>query len=118
MGTYLLGSVDAYKGNNFKLTPYGYWELVTFTKPKNNQSLFNGTVRESTAPEVMTMAALGYMKFFGGVNMRLFTNMGIKVEYNFTRLYFADAKDPNKNAEDKDRLMDIPGLATQFYLAF
>jgi hypothetical protein len=75
-------------------------------------------VRESTAPEVMTMAALGYMKFFGGVNMRLFTNMGIKVEYNFTRLYFADAKDPNKNAEDKDRLMDIPGLATQFYLAF
>ena len=121
LGTYILGSVDAYKANNFLLTPYAYWELVQYADTRHNPSLFTGVVPETSTSARTSNMFNGYMKFMAGVNMKILTNFGIKTEFNFTRILMADTevgKDPNKNLEDKDRLWDVPGVTTQFYIAF
>lgn len=97
LGTYVLGSVDIFKKENFSITPYAFYEYVKYIDPLNNPTM-----------DPM-MASDGYHKFMGGVNFSAFTNYGIKVEYNFTRLLLGD---------DPDKLNDVSGIASQFDIAF
>lgn len=98
LGTYVMGSVDAVKTDNLKITPYAYYERVKYFDPIDNPNN-NGMVTSK-----------GYHKFMGGINLQAFSNYGIKLEYNFTRI---DMPNP-----DPDKLADIPGIGTQFYIAF
>jgi hypothetical protein len=119
LGTYLLASVDVYQRDNFQFIPYAYWELVRYSDTENNPSLFSGgVVAESSAGAQTAYMMAGYMKIMAGINMKIVSNLGIKVEFNFTRLLNTDSNDPNKIADDKDKLSDVPGLATQFYISF
>jgi len=129
IGTYVLGSVDAYKANNFTVTPYGFWEYVRYFDTYNNPSLFGYPVDETdVAAATANQYFLGYMKVMAGINMRMYQNFGIKAEFNFTQLYQAkqpdyskfppDPVDPNDIGEDKDGLLNIPGVTAQFYIAF
>lgn len=98
IGSYFILSVDAYKAENLKITPYGYYERVKYFDPENNPK--NGGF----------VVSKGYHKFLGGINFRAFTNYGIKLEYNFTRI--------DMPSHDPDGLADIPGVGAQFYIAF
>jgi len=98
LGTYVMGSADVFKSDNFKVTPYAYYERVKYYDPIDNPNN-NGMVTSK-----------GYHKFMGGVNLRAFTNYGIKLEYNFTKI---DMPQP-----DPDKLGEIPGIGAQFYIAF
>jgi len=97
LGTYVLGSVDILKKENVSVTPYAFYEYVKYIDPLNNPTIDPMMVSD------------GYHKFMGGINFRAFTNYGIKLEYNFTRLLLGD---------DPDKLNDISGIASQFYIAF
>jgi hypothetical protein len=126
IGTYVLGSFDAYKRSGFVLTPYAYWELVRYFDTFNNPNLFlnmHDIYPEGSANATTPDMACGYMKIMAGVNMRIASNFGIKAEFNFTRLYMNNSltdptSDPNEIAEDEDGLNDIPGVTAQFYIAF
>jgi hypothetical protein len=98
LGTYVIGSVDAFKSDNLKITPYAYYERVKYFDPIDNPNN-NGMVTSK-----------GYHKFMGGLNIQAFSNYGIKLEYNFTRI--------NLTTKDPDKLADIPGIGSQFYIAF
>jgi len=95
LATYIIGSVDAVKNEALKVTPYAYYEYVEYLdrqqNPLNNISVMSD----------------GYHKFMGGINFRVFTNYGIKLEYNFTRLLLSGSTPE-----------DISGVGTQFYIAF
>lgn len=95
LATYVIGSVDFLKKEDLKITPYAYYEYVKYLErlqnPLNNVSVMSD----------------GYHKFMGGINFRAFTNYGIKLEYNFTRLLMTDAIPE-----------DAPGVGAQFYIAF
>lgn len=95
LATYVIGSVDVLKKEDLKITPYAYYEYVKYLErlqnPLNNVSVMSD----------------GYHKFMGGINFRAFTNYGIKLEYNFTRLLMTDAIPE-----------DAPGVGAQFYIAF
>jgi hypothetical protein len=93
--TYYILSYDAIRTDKLMLTPYALFEYVKY---------YDANKR----PAASTL--FGYRKFMGGLNMRAFTNYGIKLEYNFTRLLMASF--------DKDRLNDIPGVGAQFYMAY
>jgi hypothetical protein len=95
LATYVIGSVDVLKKETVKITPYAYYEylkyLDRYQNPLNN----------------ITVMSDGYHKFMGGINFRAFTNYGVKLEYNFTKLII-----PNLDQEE------IPGIGAQFYIAF
>lgn len=93
---YVIGSVDVLKKDALTITPYAYYEFVDYNDRDNNP-LNNITVMSN-----------GYRKFMGGVNLRAFTNYGVKLEYNFTRLLLK----PSMANED------VPGIGAQFYIAF
>lgn len=96
--TYVLGSVDMVKKENLRITPYAYYEYVKYIDAINDPTVDPMAISE------------GYHKFMGGVNFCAFTNYGIKLEYNFTRIVMEQS--------DPDKLNDIPGIASQFYIAF
>lgn len=96
LATYVIGSVDVLKREKLRITPYAYYEYVEY-KDRLNSPLNNITIMSD-----------GYQKFMGGVNFRAFTNFGIKLEYNFTRLMMTEPT-PDE---------DISGIGTQFYIAF
>lgn len=128
LATYVLGSVDAYKSTKLTVTPYAFYEYVKYKDTYNNPSLFGVPIAEGTPEATQNQYFLGYMKFMAGVNTRIHQNFGVKTEFNFTRLFQAkqpdyskfppEPVDPNGVAEDKDGLLDIPGVAAQFYVAF
>jgi len=96
LATYVIGSVDALKKEALKITPYAYYEYLKYLdrsqNPLNNISVMSE----------------GYHKFMGGINFRAFTNYGIKLEYNFTRLLMTESS-PDE---------EISGVGAQFYIAF
>lgn len=96
IAAYIIGSVDVLKREKLRITPYAYYEYVEYLDRLNNP-LNNISVMSD-----------GYHKFMGGINFRAFTNYGIKLEYNFTRLMMS-VPTPDE---------DIPGIGTQFYIAF
>lgn len=96
LATYVIGSVDVLKKEALKITPYAYYEYLKYgdrlQNPLNN----------------ITVMSDGYHKFMGGINFRAFTNYGIKLEYNFTKLLM-----PESSSEE-----EISGVGAQFYIAF
>lgn len=98
LGAYVMGSVDVLKKENLKITPYAYYERVKYYDAIENPNNMGMVVSK------------GYHKFMGGVNFRAFTNYGIKLEYNWTSIELP--------TPDPDKLGDIPGIASQFYIAF
>jgi hypothetical protein len=98
--TYYILSYDAYKTDKLTMTPYGLFEYVKYYDEIKSPL--------ANAYNIRT----GYRKVMGGLNIRAYTNYGLKLEYNFTRLIMRDY--------NKDMLgdYDIPGVGAQFYVAF
>ncbi|MFW5774762.1 MAG: hypothetical protein ACOCW2_00610 [Chitinivibrionales bacterium] len=103
--TYVIGSYNVFQNEAVRITPYAYWEMMRYIDPEDNPQ--NAASIAEMGADFLTE---GYYKFMGGINFRIFTNYGIKLEYNFTRL---DMPQP-----DPDKLNDIPGISSQFYVAF
>lgn len=97
LATYVIGSYDVLKKENVRITPYAYYEFVKYDDPLNDPTKNPVAVTD------------GYKKFMGGVNFRFFTNYGVKLEYNWTRIEMGD---------DPDGFNDCPGISSQFYIAF
>lgn len=97
--TYYILSYDAYKTDKLMMTPYGLFEYVKYYDEEKSPSADIYNLRE------------GYRKVMAGLNIRAFTNYGIKLEYNFTRLLM-------QSYTTKREDYDIPGVGAQFYVAF
>jgi len=99
-GNYYMLSYDAYKTDKITLTPYGLFEYVKYYDEEKHPKADPIVLRD------------GYRKVMAGLNIRAFTNYGIKLEYNFTRLLMQD------NTFISAEECDIPGVGAQFYVAF
>ncbi|MBN1602349.1 MAG: hypothetical protein JW915_12120 [Chitinispirillaceae bacterium] len=99
-GNYYMLAYDAYKKDNLTLTPYGLFEYVKYYDEEKHPNANPYALRE------------GYRKVMAGLNIRAFTNYGIKLEYNFTRLLMQDYSTIKRDE------CDIPGVGAQFYVAF
>jgi hypothetical protein len=100
-GNYYILSYDALKNEKLTLTPYALYEYVKYYDEEKSPNASPYVLRE------------GYRKFMGGLNIRAFTNYGIKLEYNFTRLLMQ-----NYSIDMTGEDCDIPGIGAQFYVAF
>jgi hypothetical protein len=100
-GNYYILSYDALKNEKLTLTPYALYEYVKYYDEEESPNASPYVLRE------------GYRKFMGGLNIRAFTNYGIKLEYNFTRLLMQ-----NYSIDMTGEDCDIPGIGAQFYVAF
>ncbi len=96
IGVYGLLFADIIKKTNFQLTPYFLYERVN---TKNSPS------------EVLSMSS-GYNLIMSGINVRFFTNFGIKLEFDYLDII------TDGILSDYQDNSDTPGLAGQFYISF
>lgn len=96
IGTYVIGTYDLLKKDAVTLTPYVYFEYLKLLDPEQDPS--------------RSLPMEGYKQFVTGLNMRLFTNYGVKLEYCYISLKSTDPA--------TYYFRDFPGVSTQFYIAF
>ncbi len=98
LGVYGLAFVDVIKKMNFSLTPYFCYEHITIKNEKNKP--------------LTSSPISGYNLSMAGVNTRLYSNFGVKLEYSFL-----DLVTENKFKDYQDN-SDFPVISGQFYISF
>jgi hypothetical protein len=103
------------KNDKFTLTPYALWERVTIKNGENNPAMVlpglierGGTLTAGGGPDPIA----GYQLLVGGLNMRIYENFGVKLEYSYLSVYTAGAFAGFKG------LMDAPSVTAQFNIGF
>lgn len=97
-GVYGLVFINAIQKMNFSLTPYFCYEHVAI-RDKGNES-------------PSTMHVSDYNLVMAGINVKFFSNYGIKLEFDHLDLVTEDM------LEDYQDVSDFPGICGQFYIAF
>lgn len=105
MGFYGLVGYKLPLGQNYSLTPYAMFERVTWEEEN-----------EGPASTLSTDDFEGFTLVLAGLNMSLFTNFRIKVEYAQLQLLKSDNSSLPSPIGDKELLTHV--ISTQFSVAF
>ncbi len=107
-GFYGLASYKIGMGENANITPYFMYERVMQEGADNNEGTFLGGANTKTPGSVID----GFQTYVTGVNLRLYTNYIVKLEYSFADVITRGIYENNQDAFDAGQ------LNLQFSMAF